>query len=707
MFGYDIQTIAEKWDVKYGFTRPANFQHLSSYQTFLRLAKDYSIILFYLVLAVASTGLLIYSISILWYSGIFEESNYPLFVGSFFGLVLIWAGFTADYKSIFWAYRKELQRETHGSSKWADEEHLKSQKLIAKTGQIPKGSIAVARYKNDYELVLPMDVMAQSVVLIGPPKSGKTATIILNVIRQFAQYGGMLAIDPKGELFEYSAYEYNNYYRLDLKDPEFSDYFDLFGACRGNPTLAGKVAHYLMSSSGKAKDPIWEMAATGMTKALILHLCEIFKHPTPQTIYRFLEANPAKAKKRVNMETGADEWYYPLHEALSNSPSEEACITWGASFSQIAKETFGSVIFQMFSNLEIFTDPKVQAVLRPPTADEKSSGRRTINFHELRKKFKKDGRETGTAIYVVVQEGEMERLKRVISAFLAIADDVLRETGGDEDDIVPVLTMYEEAGNCPPPGLQEKVNVGRGRKMYNFICLQNKSQLEDAYGEKAAKAIMESVGTLMFLPGMKGDNADFAVRLIGRTTVLQKSVRDAQANAFDSENASETGRNLMDADELRRLKWFNQLIVINNDSLPIRARFSENQKIVDARQATPIRKTILTLEGKDEKLIKEVAENVNHIQINPGVFQRAIGDLTKQKLIAQNSSVSPVAIAENDPEVIQGVVDDTEGNASELFGLPEVPDDESGDDSHSVMTNQSNFADGTQVEGDQTVIRRY
>lgn len=709
MFNFDFEALAQKWDVKYGFTRPANFQHLSSYQTCLRLAKDYSILAGYLILALASSGLLFYSLGVLWSSGIFS-STYPLVVGGLFGFIIVWSGFFADRASIFWAYRKELQRETHGSAKWADEDHLKSQKLIAKSNHISEGSISIARYKQDYDVVLPMDIMAQSVLLIGPSKSGKTATIILSTVRQFARYGGMLAIDPKGELYEYSAYEYNNYYRLDLKDPEFSDYFDLFGACRGNATLAGKVAHFLMSSNGRAKDPIWEMAATGMIKAIILHLCEKFRHPTPQTVYRFLEANPAKAKKRINQVTGDDEWFYPLHEAMSNSPSEEARITWGASFSQIAKETFGSIIFQMFSNLEIFTDPKVQTVLRPPTTEEKSCGRRTIDFHDLRRKFKKDGRETGTAIYVVVQEGEMERLKRVISCFLAIADDILRETGGEYPEVVPVLTMYEEAGACPPPGLQEKINVGRGRGMYSFICVQNKGQIEDAYGDKSAKAIMEGVGTLIFLPGLKGDNAEFAVRLIGRTTVLQKSTRDANSDALDSENAQETGRNLMDADELRRLKWFNQLIIINNDSLPIRARFSDNQKIVDARQANPVRKTILSLNPNDERLMQEVAENVNDICLTPGVFQKAIGDLKNQKLLTSQSAVATSQITEIEDE--SEVFDDEAQMSAQddvlkhLMGLPEIENEDS-ERVTSGIWNRSDLADGTQLADDDYFYRRH
>ena len=708
MFKFDFEAKAQKWDVQYGFRRPANFQHLSSYQTLLRLSKDYGIMFFYLALTLCASAFLTYSVGILFALNLFS-TTYPLWLGGLFGLVLIWAAFSADRASIFWAYRKELQRETYGSSRWADAEHLESKNLLAPLGECPEKSVAIARFQRNKEIVLPLDVLAQGVGLVGPPGSGKTATIILSVVRQFAKHGGMLAVDPKGELYQYSAYNYNSVYRFDLENPQFSDYFDLFGACRGNAVLAGKVAHYLMSSGGKAKDPIWEMAATGMIKALILHLCEILEHPTPLSVFAFLEANPAKAKKRDNAETGKEEWYYPLHEAMSNSPSEEARVVWGASFSQIAKETFGSIIFQMFSNLEIFTDPKVQVVLRPPTNEEKKMGRRKIDFNDLRKMFTENGRKTGCGMYIVVPEGEMERLKRVISCFLAIADDILRSTGGDGDDIIPVLTMYEEAGNCPPPGLQEKVNVGRGRKMYNFLCYQNISQPAAAYGKEVAQAILESLGTLIFLPGTKGENAEYAVRMMEKTTVLQKSTRDAVGNAFDSENASETGRNLMNPDELRRMSRYTQMIIINNDAFPIRARFSDNQKIFDARVAEPVLKTILKLNPKDEKAIRELSEKVSSIKMTPDNFQKMMGMLDTYRnspVVPENRQLSDGEYT--DGEIVEEEQKDIANKGTSLLKLPDTPippvaDGEESEERPLKMTNQSNFSDGTVLELDEDV----
>lgn len=758
---WDFETLAQKWDVEWGFSRPANFQFLSSYQAFLRLAKDYGIMLFFLFLAFCSTSLLFYSVGVLYYSQLFS-TFFPLGVGLAVGTLSIWGAFFIDKTSIFFAYRKELQRETYGSSRWADADYLEDNNMIAPVGKTPDKFIALTRFQRDYDLILPLEKFGLGVGIFGPSGSGKTATVIMSILRQFSKYGGTVVVDPKGELYEYTSHYYNNIYRLDLLTPEFSDYFDLFGACRRNPTLAGKVAYYLMSSQGKSKDVIWEQAATGMVKALILHLCEVLDNPTPHSVYNFLELNPAKSKKRMNEETGKEEWFSPLHDAMSKSPSEEAKTTWGASFSQIAKETFGSVVFNMFANLEIFTDPNVQMVLRPPSPEESAAGRRRIDFSALREMYYENGRKvdkegdkfdrngrraaasgdeldsqqvgkkTGTAVYICVPEGEMERYARVIGCFNAICDDFLRQTGGDADNIVPVLSMFEEAGNCPPVGLQERINVGRGRKMYNFVCYQNKVQPENSYGREGAKAIIEALDTMIFLPGLKGENAEFAAGMLGKTTVFQRSMRDSHSDSMDSENATETGRNLMDGDELRRLKKFTQMIIVHSELFPIRARFSDNQKIVDGFQSEPVLKTARNVKKDELEKLLLSSQNVQTVEITSENMRRQMENHRKGFDYPINDSpppprrelqaspeafsrataidVEPVRRPNEEPDVFDELLHSTtpapaapaaaDESSASFLDLPNLPDDGEADARVAASTEPDSIEDGDEEESE-------
>jgi type IV secretory pathway TraG/TraD family ATPase VirD4 len=468
---FNLEELAQKWDVQWGFTRPANEQHLSSYKTFLRLSQDWAATITFGVCSLLAAIFWLDALYGLWTMEVLPNPILflPLVV---VGIILIVLAFFADYSTVWLAYRKEFQSESYGSSVWADVAHLKAKKLLAPVGTEPENAVPITRFQRNWWLAFPLHIFAQHVCLIAPPGAGKTSTIVMNVVRWFSGFGGAVILDPKGEIHKHTAHYMSEVMRFDLDKSELTDFFDLFGACRRNPTLAGKIAFTLIHQpEGGGKDPIWEQSATSMLKCLILHLCELIEYPTPQSIFTFLDANPAKAKKRFNPATGKDETYYPLHEAMANSPSQEAKEIWGANFSQLSKDTFTSVIFTVLSRLDVFTDPKVQNALRPPTELELRHGRRKIDFTVLRKMSEKiKGKKRGAGIYCVIPMGEAERLKKVVGCFFAVASNVLRETGGDDQKVYSML-MLDEIGNIPIPGLQELVNLGRGLKICVFYEL--------------------------------------------------------------------------------------------------------------------------------------------------------------------------------------------------------------------------------------------
>jgi hypothetical protein len=47
-------------------------------------------------------------------------------------------------------------------------------------------------------------------------------------------YATTIVLDPKGELFEQTASDYRDMYRLDLIDPTRSDYWNFLRDCKGN-----------------------------------------------------------------------------------------------------------------------------------------------------------------------------------------------------------------------------------------------------------------------------------------------------------------------------------------------------------------------------------------------------------------------------------------------------------------------------------------
>lgn len=605
IFTDSLEKTARDLDIKYNLPRKPNKQHLSSYQVFLEILTDAGKAVFCFVCGCVSAYALAYSFWI-YYALDLPRShwslNIVLFGGGFIGFVALIA-LILDIANIKLGYRMEAQEETHGSSRWATPEYLlnKEPKVLFERGKSPEGHVTLALLGNKYEIAPHFSVLNESFLLVGPPGSGKTASILIPFVRQFSKVGCMLISDPKGEIYSFTRRAFDIGMRLDFDKPIYSDFFDLFGACKRNPGRAAKVAAAIVSDPGAAsRDPFWENAAIEMLRIIILHLTETVQYPTARVMKDFLAEN----LQYEMVFNPADGKLYPqliIKRVMSESPNPDVRSGWNSNFHTLPPKMFESIKSTMITALNIFTDPQVMPAFTPPTRAELDTGRKVIDLSLLRKMGKSaiNGKKQGNALYIVIPEGESKRLKKVVAACYQIIIDYLRESGDGHHEC-PCFNLFEEAGNVPPPELPEIVNVGRGRGMPAGICLQNIGQLR-VYGDGMDAAIMEGVATTLILPGVKGKNADYAVALAGRTTVLQKEVTDAVGNNYDSERSSQVGRNLIDADEVRRMPYYSQLLMFFRDFYPIKARFPANGKVTDGRTYEPQQKTQVNLNEVEER----------------------------------------------------------------------------------------------------------
>jgi TraM recognition site of TraD and TraG len=183
-----------------------------------------------------------------------------------------------------------------------------------------------------------------------------------------------------------------------------------------------------------------------------------------------------------------------------------------------------------------FSTPNLMAIASPVTPAMAARGVRFVNFSELRK--------PGTAIFLIVPEGDADRYKRVLSTFIGIANDCLRN-GELTETSAPVLFNLDEIGNIHIPDLPAALGVGRGRKMTYALGYQNIAQLYHQYGADGGDAVLGSVGAMIFLPGVDQRTAEYASRRLGTTTVMQSTSVDVRrGEEFDSERSSEVGRPL-------------------------------------------------------------------------------------------------------------------------------------------------------------------
>jgi hypothetical protein len=64
----------------------------------------------------------------------------------------------------------------------------------------------------------------------------------MSMAKDWARNGSAIFLDPKGELFKYTARNFRRVYRLDLADPRMSDRWNFVPACRGDAELSHEIA---------------------------------------------------------------------------------------------------------------------------------------------------------------------------------------------------------------------------------------------------------------------------------------------------------------------------------------------------------------------------------------------------------------------------------------------------------------------------------
>ena len=534
----------EEFDATYGIPRPAEMQPMPAYQAFLNLVSAGMT-----MLVLAGCGAL--SAYLIWLSaGYLEVSTQVKLYFVIAMLACLLVGCMEALQEALPYYRIQ-QRLTFGTARWADESYLMGFALkLRKIGGLPRGSLRIGQLRRGYSLVLPEEDWLRHIAIFGPPGSGKSKTFLMNMLRDIAVGGSAIVLDPKGELFEQTAGSFRQVFRLDLVDPSHSDRWNFLPKCKDRPEFAGQMAATMIGLEGtkhNIADPFWEQSELLLLKAVLLHLPDIVGEPTPPMVYEYLALRKLEA----------------IESEMLSSKNQHVKLAWGA-FQKAPLQTQGSVITGLMNKLGTFREENAQKICAPITAADRSAGVRRIEFGRLR--------EYGTVIYIVVAEGDATRYKDLLATFIGQAVNELR-IDNHAEGVAPVGFVLDEAANVPLVGLKEIAGVGRGRKIGLILGYQNLPQVHDQYGKEGGDAILGSIGTMIFLPGLDDVTTQFASRRIGQTTVWSHTTVDGKGKKLDNERQSETGRALMDPSEVRQMVKHKQCVVLIDTSPPIKCAY--------------------------------------------------------------------------------------------------------------------------------------
>jgi type IV secretory pathway TraG/TraD family ATPase VirD4 len=538
-------------DARYRIPRPANSLHLDAYQAGFRLIRDAGEGLLLVACGIGTAAILWQIANVLLRVGV-EIHDYMLIAMPFAVLISI-----VEASSLAIPYYRITQRLTHGSARWADMRTLKTLGFAHNNRRpLHPGALRIGRLTRKHDLTLPYNQVLRHAAIFGPPGSGKSASFFMSMAKDWARHGSAIFLDPKGELFSYTAQHFSRIYRLDLADPRLSDRWNFVPACKGDAELAHEVASIIVGYDANRNinyDPFWPQAETALATALLLHLPQIVDNATPAQMAEFI----------------ADRSFDGLNDEMKESPDPEARIQWGIFKKADREKTQGGVFVGLGAKIAPLRSPHAMAVMQSASTEERERGLREIHLYDLRK--------PGTAIYVVIPEGDATRYRIILSILFGLAASVARKTSNDQSG-APVLLALDEAGNIPLHNLSEALGVGRGRRCGIVLGYQNIGQLYKQHGRDGAQAILGSIGTQIFLPGLDSETAQYAARRIGRTTVLQHTGVDGPGTIYDNERLAETGRDLLDAAELRQMAEYAQAVAIIGSAPPVRFGFPECAK---------------------------------------------------------------------------------------------------------------------------------
>ena len=561
--------LSRKWieelDASGRIYRKANEQYVPAFQAFWMLTRDVSTAILLFVFGLVNAVLVLLSGSLLGISGLLW-----LAVLSAAALTALACAF--DAYSLVFPYYQFWAKTSHGSARWAGLEDLRSHNLLRKIGDpVPKGALRIGRVFGDYDLILPKSLWLLHLVFFGPTGAGKTKTFFMSMLRFLAQHGSTIAFDPKGELYEQTAMDYRTFYRLDLINPAQSDRWNFMPQCRSNAFFANSIAGMMLSLEARSKtnqDPFWGNAEQVLLTAVLLHLAECYPIATPAFAYDFVaEFDSLKESERI--------------EELKNSPSPLARQAMQVVTNSAPENTLGSVLLGLGSKLRPFTLDEARQITSQPSHEELQEGVKLIDFSELR--------QPGTAIFIVVPEGATQVYQEFLATFFGQAIFELRLDNTREPEH-PCLVLIDEARELDVAEVRRIAGIGRGRGIGMALSYQDYPQVLDQYGDKGAKAILETCLTKLFLPGCNGETATYASDLLGKTTIHTETSVDYQGTDKDNTRYSEAGRALMLPDEVRQMPKFRQLLVVTDTAPPVKAAFPPVYLRKDIEKPTRYRK---------------------------------------------------------------------------------------------------------------------
>lgn len=457
---------------------------------------------------------------------------------------------------IFYSSQKNYRRgEEHGSARWGN-----ARQICKKYSQKPYSQNILLTQNFRISLDTHKHRRCLNILVVGGSGAGKSRGFALPNIMQCCC--SMVITDPKAELLrktggllENQGYEVRVF---DLINPDTSFCYNPFEYVHDDKDVLRLISNLIQNTTPKgsqSSDPFWEKSETALLQALMLYLL----HEAPPEEQNFAMIMEMLGSAQVKEE---DEDYESpldiLFDRLEMRDPDSIAVKQYHIYKQAAGKTAKSILISVGVRLAAFNLPQIAKLTNTDELDLSSMGERKV------------------ALFCCIPDADTSLnylvgmiYSQLFQTLYYMAD---RVHGGALP--VPVNCIMDEFPNVSLPNEFEKILATcRSRSIYCSIIIQNMSQLKALFKD-SWESLVGNCDEFLYLGGNEKETHKYVSELLGKETIDTNTYGQTKGKSGSySTNFQQSGRELLQPDEVRMLDNQNALLFIRGERPILDAKY--------------------------------------------------------------------------------------------------------------------------------------
>lgn len=457
---------------------------------------------------------------------------------------------------IFYSSQKNYRRgEEHGSARWGD-----ARQICKKYSQKPYSQNILLTQNFRISLDTHKHRRCLNILVVGGSGAGKSRGFALPNIMQCCC--SMVITDPKAELLRKTGgllkkkgYEVRVF---DLINPDISFCYNPFEYVHDDKDVLRLISNLIQNTTPKgsqSSDPFWEKSETALLQALMLYLL----HEAPPEEQNFAMIMEMLGSAQVKEE---DEDYESpldiLFDRLEMRDPDSIAVKQYHIYKQAAGKTAKSILISVGVRLAAFNLPQIAKLTNTDELDLSSMGERKV------------------ALFCCIPDADTSLnylvgmiYSQLFQTLYYMAD---RVHGGALP--VPVNCIMDEFPNVSLPNEFEKILATcRSRSIYCSIIIQNMSQLKALFKD-SWESLVGNCDEFLYLGGNEKETHKYVSELLGKETIDTNTYGQTKGKSGSySTNFQQSGRELLQPDEVRMLDNQNALLFIRGERPILDAKY--------------------------------------------------------------------------------------------------------------------------------------